>query len=574
MLPRHFSWLRPLLAALRKSFSGILILSFFINLLALAVPVFVLQVYDRVVFHAGLETLKGLVIGIIILLIFEYSLRQSRTLILQRVALKIDSEVGSRLYQKFIALPLRLLEQKPTSFWQTAFRDVDTVRNTVSGHSAVLLIDLPFVVLAIGLIVALAQPIAWVFLTLLPCFILIAWLSSRVIQKAQKQEKEATRTRDDLIATLINARTTIKAFNMGTKLLPAWEKSHSHSIESAIIRGGKADTYTNLGSTFTMLSTVLLTTFGAIAIINQDLTMGALIATNMLSGRVLGPMTQLVSAWRGYGHFNQAVKRLDTLFDQESERQTSTVTLPRPKGVVRLQDVQFHYDPNQPPLLSNVSLTLHTGITALMGKNGSGKTTLIKLMQGLYPCSEGKISLDGADLQQFSRADLSRWIGYVAQDATVLHGTIHENLTMAAPEVDDETLIKVCQKAGIHEAITALPDGYGTDIGEAGYRLSGGQRQRLTIARALMGNPPLLLLDEPSANLDKQAEDSLAALLQSLSQDHTIFVVTHSPPLLKASQNLAVLDQGRIVLQGPTPEVLARLTPKSAQKRPVQEAGQ
>jgi len=313
-----------------------------------------------------------------------------------------------------------------------------------------------------------------------------------------------------------------------------------------------------------MVSTVLLTTVGAIAIIDQNLTMGALIATNMLSSRVFGPLTQLVHSWRSYGHFNQAVLRLDHLFKEKQDRTQTSLSLPRPKGAIRLKDVQFSYDPDRPPLLSDLSLTLKQGVSALMGRNGSGKTTLIKLIQGLYPCSAGTISLDGADLQQFSREDLTRWIGYVAQDSVLLQGTIRENLALAHPETDDTMIIDVCKKTGIHQTITALPDGYGTDIGEAGQRLSGGQRQRLTIARALLGNPAILLMDEPSASLDRQAEESLARLLHDLGRERTVFLITHSPNLLKVCHTLSVLDQGRIVLSGRPAEVLAQLSPQNA----------
>ena len=558
--PSPRAWLREVLQPLKPAFREVLVMALFVNILALAVPVFVLQVYDRVVFHAGLSTLQGLVIGMAAVLVFDYVLRQARARVMQTVALRIDVVVGRRLFDKLMSLPLQVLESRPAAYWQALFRDVDVVRNTVSGASALLIADLPFAVLFLGLTFVIAAPIAWVLLVILPLFLFVAWRSGNTMATANRAERESALARDGLIAEMIAGRTTIKALALDRAMRPYWEERHADNIERAAVRGAKADGYANLGATLTMLTTVALTTVGAVAIINQQLTIGALIATNMLSGRLLGPFNQLVGTWRTYAGFRQAIERLGHVFNMASERQTGEIELQRPRGEITLEDVAFSYAESAKPVVDTVSVTFPAGgVHALIGRNGSGKSTLLKLAQGLYPPSKGRVLLDGADVAQFTRTELARWIGYVPQECVLFAGTLRDNIGYRKPEATDEEIIAAATTAGVHEFIIDLPDGYASEIGEAGQRLSAGQRQRIAIARALVGDPPVLLLDEPSSNLDRQAEQELRNTLAAIGKDRTVVVVTHSPILLSVCKDLVALDRGRIALAGPADEILPRL---------------
>jgi ATP-binding cassette subfamily C protein LapB len=558
--PNPRAWLREILKPLTPAFREVLVMALFVNILALAVPVFVLQVYDRVVFHAGLNTLQGLVIGMVAVLVFDYVLRQARARVMQTVALRIDVVVGRRLFDKLMSLPLQVLESRPAAYWQALFRDVDVVRNTVSGASALLIADLPFAVLFLGLTFVIAAPIAWVLLVILPLFLFVAWRSGNTMTTANRAERESALARDGLIAEMIAGRTTIKALALDRAMRPYWEERHADNIERAAVRGAKADRYANLGTTLTMLTTVALTTVGAVAIINQQLTIGALIATNMLSGRLLGPFNQLVGTWRTYAGFRQAIERLGHVFNMASERQTGEIELQRPRGEITLEDVAFSYSEAAKPVVDTVSVTFPAGgVHALIGRNGSGKSTLLKLAQGLYPPSKGRVLLDGADVAQFTRTELARWIGYVPQECVLFAGTLRDNIGHRKPEATDEEIIAAATTAGVHEFIIDLPDGYASEIGEAGQRLSAGQRQRIAIARALVGDPPVLLLDEPSSNLDRQAEQELRNTLAAIGKDRTVVVVTHSPILLSVCKDLVALDRGRIALAGPADEILPRL---------------
>jgi len=558
--PSSRAWLKPFLKPLKPIFREVLAMSLFVNLLALAVPVFTLQVYDRVIASAGIGTLWGLVIGMIFVMVFDYILRMARSRIMQTVALRIDVLVGQRLFDKLMALPLHMLESKPANHWQSLFRDVDVVRNTLSGASALLVADLPFAVVFLGVILVIALPIAWVLLIIMPAFMFVAWKSGNTMAVANQAERQTTQSRDSLIAEMISGRTTIKALALDQSMRPLWAEKHAENIEQSIMRGAKTDTFSNLGGSLTMFTSLCLTSVGAIAIMNQSLTMGALIATNMLSGRLLGPLNQLVGQWRTFNGFKQAVDRLGEVFSIEGELEESEIKLERPTGEIELQGVTFAFGEDMAPVVDSVSTTIKPrSVHALVGRNGSGKTTLLKIIQGLYPPTSGRVLLDGADITQFTRIEMAHWMGYVPQESVLFAGNVRDNIIHRYPEASDEEIIKAATAAGVHHFIIDLPDGYGTEIGEAGRRLSGGQRQRITIARALVGDPPVLLLDEPSSSLDRHAEQELRQTLTNIGKERTVVIVTHSPILLAACSNLVALDRGKVALAGPSKEILPKL---------------
>lgn len=571
--PNNTAWLKPFVKSLMPTFREVVLMSAFINLVALATPVFSMQVFDRVVFHKGISTLWGLVIGMIAVIIFDLVLKMARARVMQTVALRVDVLVGRQLFDKLMSLPLAELESKPAGHWQGLFRDVDTVRNTLSGGSAVLITDLPFVLMFLFLIIVIAPPVAPVLLVILPLFMFVAWKSGNVMASANQEERQSSISRDQLIAEMIQGRTTIKALALDQAMRPHWEQSHADNIEKSAVRGAKTDFYSNLGGSLTMCTTLLMTTVGAIAIVNQEMTMGSLIAANMLSGRLLGPLNQLVNQWRTFNSFKQAADRLGQTFETTSERAESEIELEAPKGELRTENVVFNYVEGTKPILNNVTVSLPAGgIHALVGRNGSGKTTLLKVLQGLYRPTSGRVLLDGADIAQFTRHELADWMGYVPQECVLFAGTIRDNIAHRHADASDEQVIKAATHAGVHHFIIDMPDGYATDIGEAGSRLSGGQRQRIAIARALLGDPSVLMMDEPSASLDRQAEQALRDTLREISKTRSVILVTHSPILLAACDDLIALDQGRVALAGPSAEILPRLFGQQPMERLPEDA--
>ena len=551
------AWIWTVIRPLMPMYREVIISSLFINILALAVPVFTMQVYDRVIFTAGLTTLQGLGIGMMVALGFDFFLRQTRSRIMQRAALRIDVNVGQKIFNKVMALPLSELEGKQAAFWHALFRDVDTVRNTLSGPSALLLVDLPFALLFLGLIIVIAAPVAWVQAIILPTFVFLAWRSATDLGASAAAEKESGYGRDVMLAELIAGRTTVKALALDDDLRPLWESKQAETIKKSVQRGAKADTYQNWGAELATFSTVAMTTVGALAIIDLSLTMGALISANMLTGRILGPFNQLVGSWRNFSSYLAALERLGDVLAMPQERQAVTIKLDRPHGEITLDQVSYNYGPGTPKVLDAVRLHIEPGkLIAIVGANGSGKTTLMKVVQGLYKPTSGRVLLDGADINQFTRREMASWVGYVPQDAFLFSTTIRDNIIKGHPEATDADIVAAAKLSGLHAFVIDYPDGYGTNIGEGGRTLSGGLRQRLTITRALLGDPPILILDEPSSNLDRDGEQELVGTLKSLAVDHTVIVITHSPSLLSSSDLVLVMQRGRVVRSGRPDDVL------------------
>jgi len=492
--------------------------------------------------------------------LFDFVIRIARSRMMQSVALKLDAEIGARLFDKMMLLPLRTLEAKPAAYWQQLFRDVDAIRNTLSGASALLLADLPFVLLFLVVIFIIGRPLTVVFLVLLILFGFLAWWSGRSLSGSGGKEGNVAAARDALVAEIIAGRATVKATALDRALKPMWEERQAGAIEQAIVRGSISDGFVAIGAELTQLGSVCLTALGAIYIIDHELSMGALVACNMLSGRLYGPITQLVGAWRTFSGFTQSVERLGSVFAETEDRATSTLVRERPAGQITLDGTIFAFNPERPPVVAIERLDIRPGgITAVVGRNGSGKTTLLKLILGLYRPDKGRVLLDGADIAQFSRGEMAAWMGAVPQECVLFAGTIKDNVAFGAPGCGDEAILAAAKAAGVHAAVVDLPEGYATQIGEAGSRLSAGQRQRIAIARALVGNPAVLLLDEPSSSLDRQAEEDLRATLVELAHTRTVVVVTHSAVLLPACRDVVVMDKGRLAAAGPAAELLPRL---------------
>lgn len=582
------SWLWDAVRPLFAAFAEVMVLSFFVNVLALAVPIFVMQVYDRVVFHGGISTLFGLAAGMLIAIGFDFVMRLARARILQTVALRMDVSLGRRLLDRLVALPLPVIEQRPAAAWQALFRDVDTVRNTLSGTSALLLCDVPFLLLFFVVMYVIAEPVAWVVLVMLPVFLVVAALSAGSLGGRGERERRASIGRDALIGEMIAGRATIKALALDAGLRPLWERHHAATIEAAIGRGGVADGYATFGNALTVFTTVAITAAGALAVLDQRLSIGALIAANMLSGRLLGPIAQLVGNWRALTGFLQAADRLGDVFATAVERRETAVALPRPGGSIALEAVSFRYPGDAAtaarPAVDGVSLLFAPGTAAaagggdkaaglhgIMGANGSGKSTLLKLLRGLYAPTAGRVLLDGADIGQFGRRDLATWIGYVPQETVLFAATVRDNIAFGHPDADDPAIIAAAEAAGLHGFVVDMPDGYATAIGEGGGRLSAGLRQRIAIARALLCRPPVLLLDEPSSHLDRSGERELVALLDRYARQATVVVVTHSVLLLQACRTITLIDAGRVALTGKGEQVLQRLrtpAPPASRERP------
>ncbi|MES2538795.1 MAG: ATP-binding cassette domain-containing protein [Pseudomonadota bacterium] len=553
-------WLHELLLPLRPAYRQALTLAFVINLIALGAAVYSLQVYDRVVAHAGYSSLVALTIGMLIAIALDMVLRSGRAHLLQRLGLQIEAAIARRAFARLLNLPAVVLESRPPAYWQTVFRDIELVRSTCSGATALLLIDLPFLVLALAMLAMIAWPLLPVALGTIVVFMLLAWRSGRVTRHAAETEREKLVGRDAAIAELAGARMMLKTIGAQQGAHERWDKNYAEWMSEALARSRESDHYRDLAYGMTTLNTVVTTGFGALAILANLMTMGALIAANILAGRMISPLVQLVGQWKQFGQYQAARKRLDALFALPMERAETGVSLPRPKGTLLLDNATFRYPGSEHDQLQAIAGQLGPhGLHAIVGANGSGKSTLLKLLRGLYRPASGRVLLDGGDLAQFSQQDLARWIGYLPQQVQLLSGTVRDNIVLAEPDIDDEHIIQAARRACAHDFVIDLPDGYATEVGEGGSRFSGGERKRIAIAQVLLRDPPILLLDEPTADLDREAEQAFIATLRALAADHTVLVVTHSIAVLSQCNGILVLEKGRLKAAGPARQILPGL---------------
>jgi ATP-binding cassette, subfamily C, bacterial LapB len=554
-------WLKELLRPLRPAYMQAASLAFLINLIGLGAAVYALQVYDRVVAHAGYSSLVALSVGMLIAIGLDHVLRSGRAQLLQRVGLRIETEIAKRAFQRLQNLPALVLESRTPAYWQTVFRDVELVRNTCSGATALLLIDLPFLLLSLALLAVIALPLLPVALVVIAAFVTLAWHSGRVTRRAAESEREQLIGRDATIAELASNRMLMKTAGAGATARTRWEQNHAAWMEQALARSQAADHYRDVAHGMTTLNTVVTTGFGALAILSHLMSMGALIAANILTGRMVAPLVQLVGHWQTIGQFTAARKRLDALFALAEDRSATGVELPRPQGALMLEEASFSYPKSQHPQLQGLNGQLGPhGLHAVVGANGSGKTTLLKLLRGLYAPTSGRVLLDGGDMAQFSQHDLARWVGCLPQQVQLLSGTVRDNIALACPDIDDAQIIAAAKSAGAHAFIMNLPDGYATQVGEGGSRFSGGERKRIAIAQVLLRDPPILLLDEPTADLDQLAEQAFIQTLRALAVDHTVVVVTHSMAVLSQCNGIVLMDKGRIKQAGPARQMLQALS--------------
>ena len=559
------SWKKRFWQLSSRHYSSIVLAAFFINIMAIAAPVYVLQVYDRVVFQGGLTTLQALVIGMIFVVIFDFILKGMKSKLFSRIGLHLELNLGRMVYDRLNATSLRNLEARPTSYWQQLFQDIDVLRNLFAGSQAALLIDLPFGVLFLAIIAYMSPPLFGLICGIVLAFILLALISSLVMRRRTKNAETAKLDRNTLIAELLQARSSLKALALRDSMRWRFEGHHANTIDNAAKRGGSADLFQTLATSLAMFSTVITTAYGALLILDLELTIGVLIAINMLSSRLINTMTQLVSQWRNIFEGRKAITRMDDFFAEKTEPFTRNVDHAVPKTQFRLDAVQFHFNPEteQNPTIDIPQHHLpEKGLLVVMGKNGSGKSTLLKLLSGLYTPNKGTVSLEGGDIQQFPRQQIAEWIGYLPQEIVLFSGTVLENIALGVADptqVSDEVIIRAAKDSGIHDDIIAHPDGYMRELGEGGGGMSGGQRQRLCLARTLIGDRPILLLDEPTSHLDQQGTNEIARMLQDLSRTRLVIVVSHSEPLILASDFLLIMQQGKIAVAGKREDVLEHL---------------
>ncbi len=552
---------------------GIAVFSGVINILMLSGSLYMLQVYDRVIPSRNIATLLGLSLIVLLAYLIQGYFDALRTRMLSRVATLFDTSLQELIHLALATLPLRGV--KPM-LMQQPLRDLDQVRAFMSSMGPTAFLDMPWIpIFLIGLF--LFHPVIGMTAVLgTAAIIAMTLLTERLSRGSAKAAMDSNAQRQVMAdATRRNAE-VIRALGMTDRLTALWSQANERYLLQNI---QATDVYANLGAGAKVLRYILQSAMlgiGAYLVVEGKASGGVMIASSIMMGRALAPIEVALGTWKQLIAARHGVTRLRDILKATAKPPESRVVLPRPFRELTVQELSVTAPGAEKPIVSNISFTLTAGMgLALLGASASGKTTLSKALVGIWPAQEGVVRLDGAALDQWSNGDLGRYLGYLPQDVSLFDGTVAENICRFEQDATSESILKAAKIAGVHDIILRLPDGYATRIGEGGMSLSAGQRQRVGLARAVYGDPFLVVLDEPNANLDADGENALNRAILQLRQDNCIvIVISHRPSAISALDTAMVLYEGKAIAFGPREEIFARIqtTASTPSARPATAA--
>lgn len=561
LIPRTHAWFRDTLLHSRWLYADAVVASLLINLIGLFAPLFVMNVYDRVVPNQALSTLWVLAIGIVGAYGFELLLRSLRGLSLDLAGKKTDLIVSATLFERILGMPLSLRPARVGSFAQN-IHDFQGLRDFLSSLTLTSLIDLPFCLLVLLAIAWLGGPLVWVPLLAFPLALGLGWLLQAPLRKSLERSMALAAERQSTLIETLGGLDALKVNNAQGERQHHWEQTIGTLGRLELRTRQLSSLVLHLGQAVQQLSGVVLIVWGVHLIIGGSLSMGSLIACYMLNGRALAPLGQLSGLLTRYQQARLTKRNVDQMMALPQERPGGERALEphRLKGEIECRQLSFRY-PGQPEAaLRDLNLRIAPGErVAVLGRSGSGKSSLARLLVGLYEAESGGLLLDGLDIRQLDIAEVRRQIGYVPQDIQLFSGTLRDNLVAGARQVSDERILQVAELAGVQAFAQLHPQGYGMPVGERGQQLSGGQRQQVALARALLLDPALLVLDEPTSAMDAGGEERLIQRLRPALVGKTLLLVTHRTSLLALVDRVLVLERGRLLADGPREAVLAAL---------------
>lgn len=542
-------------------YKHVLLATVLVNVLAIASPLFVMNVYDRVVPNNAFDTLWALAAGVLIAYLFDFLLRNLRSYFADVAGKNADVIIASRLMQQMMAMRM---DHKPDSAGTLAnnLREFETLREFFSSTTLMALVDMPFIFIFVGLIGYIGGPLAFAPLCAVPVVMLVGLFIQQPFQRIVERSFREGAQKNALLVEAINGIETIKTSMAEGQVQKRWEEVVGLNARSM----SRARALTNFSTSFSQWSAQLVSVMiiigGVYLIAHGKLTLGGLIACNILVGRSMAPLGAVAAMLTRLQQSRMALKSLDLLMRQPNERPKGQefIKTGQLEPTLGFENVSFQYPNSQTSALNAISLRISAGEkVGIIGRTGSGKSTLGRLCLGLYQPQEGAITLDGIDIRQLHIADLRHHMGYVSQDNYLFYGSIRENIAMGAPYVDGQAILRAASIAGVTDFVRSHPSGFDWQVGERGMNLSGGQRQAVTIARALLLDPDILVLDEPTSAMDNNAEAVFRHRLGEILEEKTLLLFTHRTSLLQLVDRLIILDAGRVVADGPKGEILKAL---------------
>ncbi|MGH6942613.1 MAG: type I secretion system permease/ATPase [Geminicoccaceae bacterium] len=532
-----------------------------VNSFALASPLFIMNVYDRVVPNNATETLWVLAIGVITVFVFDFVLRNLRGYFVDSAGRMADIKLAGRIFEQVLGIRMAARPASAGAFANN-LREFESLRDFFTSATLVTLVDLPFLLFFIAVVWLIGGPIALVPGIAVPAVIGVGLVLQLPLNRIVRRTFKEAAQKHGVLVESINGLETIKSIGAESRTQRNWEQF----VRATAVSANRARVPSALAVNFSALAQNLVTVgvvvFGVYRISEGLLTVGGLVACTIITSRAMAPLAQVAGILTRYHQARASFEALDQVMALPVERPRTSRFLHRPdlEGAIEFKNVTFGYPGQKLPTLKDVSFAIRPGErVGLVGRIGSGKTTIEKLVLGLYEPEQGAVLVDGTDLRQIDPADLRRNVGSVLQDVFLFHGTIRDNITLGAPFADDRAVLRAASIAGVEDFVARHPLGFDLNVGERGERLSGGQRQAVAVARALLLDPPVLVLDEPTSAMDNGAENRLKQRLAEVLDGKTLLLVTHRASLLSLVDRVIVMDGGRVVADGPKDEVLRSL---------------
>ncbi|WP_332880277.1 type I secretion system permease/ATPase [Pseudomonas asiatica] len=554
------TWFIPAVVKYRRLFGEVLVVSLVIQILALLTPLFFQVVMDKVLVHRGLTTLDVIALGLLVVVLFETLLSGLRTYVAAHTASRIDVELGARLFRHLIDLPAAYFQARRVGDSVARVRELENIRSFLTNNSITLLLDVVFTVVFIAVMFLYSGWLTLVVVGSLPLYFLVSLVVTPLLRARIDQSFQRGAENQAFLVEAVNGIDTLKSMAVEPQITRRWNNQLAAYVSASF----KTQNLSNLANESVGLIGKLVTVatlwLGARLVIDGELTVGELIAFNMLAGRVSQPIIRLAQLWTSFQQTGVSIQRLGDILNTRTEvNQGKGTVLPALAGQIELDRVCFRYRPDGGEVVRDVSLKIAAGeVVGIVGRSGSGKSTLTRLIQRLYSPERGRVLLDGADLAVADVASLRRQIGVVLQENVLFRRTVRENIALGNPAAPLEEVIAAATLAGAHEFILELPDGYETLVGEHGASLSGGQRQRIAIARALFGNPRILIFDEATSALDYESERIIQQNMARICAQRTVIIIAHRLSAVRHADRIVVMERGQIIEQGPHDELLGK----------------
>jgi len=557
--PFDIAWFIPALVRYRGPLRDVLIASFFLQLMGLVSPIFFQLVIDKVLVHQSMTTLDVLAFGLATVLIFETLMSGLRNWLFAHTTNRVDSELSSRMFRHLVNLPLSYFEARRVGDSVARVRELERIREFLTSNGVTVVIDLFFTIVFFAVMYLYSPLLTLIVLLSIPCYILISLLISPGLRTKLEEKFQRGAENQSFLVESVTGIGTLKAMAVEPQMRDRWEKLFASYTNTGFAVAKLANWGSHLIQLVSKLTTVAILYFGAKAVIAGDLTVGSLVAFNMLSGRVAAPILRLSQLWQDFQQVRISVERLGDVLNApaEPEYNPGRASLPPIAGAIRFDKVRFRYRPDAPEALRGVSLDIAAGERlGIVGPSGSGKSTLTKLVQRLYVPEQGRVLVDGIDLALVDPPWLRRQVGVVLQENILFNRTVRENIALGDPTRPMEAVIEAAKLAGAHEFILELNHGYDTVIDERGGNLSGGQRQRMAIARALINDPRILILDEATSALDAESEEIIQHNLARIAKGRTVIIIAHRLSAVRQCHRIITVEAGEVTETGTHAELL------------------